>query len=110
MTYSTEARVLTANARKYAVQVGKHWSHNLEVTEDGDIRRITFPRDARGANWAGDAVVTLSPDGDVLICRIDASEPAQRDGLKAAVERHVDRFAFREDHLNYDWRDEAQGD
>lgn len=109
MTFVTEARVATPNARRYAHQLGKHWAHNMAVTEQGDNRLITFPRDSRGANWQSDAVVTLAPDGDVLVCRIEASEEGQRDGLKAAVERHVDRFAFREDQLVYEWRDAPAG-
>lgn len=104
MTFVAEARVPTKNARKYTVQLGKHWQHNLAVEEDGDVRRITFPRDARGASWAGDALVTLAPEGGILVCRIEASEAGQRDGLKGAVERHVDRFAFREGPLEYTWQ------
>jgi len=110
MPYVTEARVPTPHASRYAAQLGKHWAHNLAVIEAGNARHITFPRDARGRCWAGDAVVTLAPDDDVLVCRIEASEPGQRDGLKGAVERHVDRFAFREDALTYDWRDKTQGE
>ena len=110
MNFVSEARVTTAHARRYALQLGKHWSHNLEVAEEGDVRRITFPRDARGAAWADDAIVTLAPEGEVLVCRVEANEPEQRDGLKGAVERHVNRFAFREDKLVYDWRDASQGD
>lgn len=105
MTFVAEARVPTKHARKYALQLGKHWQHNLAVEEDGDVRRITFPRNARGASWAGDALVTLAPSSKGLDCRIEASEAGQRDGLKGAVERHVDRFAFREAPLQYDWKD-----
>jgi len=106
MTFVAEARVPTSNARKYALQLGKHWQHNLAVEEDGDVRRVTFPRDARGATWQGDALITLAPEEESLVCRIEASEPGQRDGLKGAVERHVDRFAYREAPLQYDWVDQ----
>lgn len=105
MTVSSEARVATPNAKRYAAQLGKHWAHNLAVEEDGDIRRITFPRDARGADWPGPGVATLDPSPEALTCRIDASAPGQLEALKGAVERHIDRFAFREDPLTYDWRD-----
>lgn len=105
MTFIAEARVPTANAGRYAIQTGKHWAHNLAVEEVGDTRIITFPRDARGADWPGDARVTLSPEGEFLLCRIEASAEGQRDGLKGAVERHVDRFAFREAPLDYAWID-----
>ena len=75
---------------------------------DGAARRgrITFPRDARGADWPGDGVATLVPEPDALVCRIEASAPGQLAGLKDAVARHIDRFAFREAPLTYDWRDE----
>jgi hypothetical protein len=33
---------------------------------------------------------------DGLECRLAASAPEQREALKGAVSRHVDRFAFRE--------------
>ena len=110
MTFRSEARVPTSNARRYALQLGTHWAHGMAVAEEGDTRRIIFPRNARGASWAQDAVVTLSPDADGLICRIEASERGQIDGLKAAIELHVDRFAFREDQLVYEWRDAHAGE
>lgn len=105
MIFVSEAHVETPHAARYAAQVGKHWAHNLDVVEDGDARIITFPKDARGADWPDTATVTLRPRGDQLLCRIVASAVEQRDGLKGAVERHIDRFAFREGALTYVWRD-----
>ena len=40
-----------------------------------------------------------------LVCRIEASEPGQLEGLKGALARHLDRFAFREAPLAFDWKD-----
>jgi hypothetical protein len=102
---SATAKVPTAHASKYLQQVCKHWEHNLAVTFDAQQGTVTFPRDARGASWPGDAVVTFSAHTGMLECHIAASEPGQRDGLKGAVERHIDRFAFREAPLTYDWTD-----
>lgn len=107
MTISSEVKVSTPNGKRYAAQLGKHWAHNLNVEEDGAIRRVTFPRDARGADWPGEGVATLSPSADTLTCRIEASAPGQLEALKGAVERHVDRFAFREDPLVWRWRDDG---
>ena len=109
MIFVAEARVPTDNAARYAIQTGKHWAHNLAVEEAGEARIITFPKDARGANWPGDARVTLAPEEGCLLCRIEASAEGQRDGLKGAVQRHVDRFAFREAPLDYQWTDLASG-
>lgn len=102
MTCAATANVPTASASKYLQQVCKHWSHNLAVEFDAARGTIVFPRDARGANWAGDGLVTLTAGADALGCRIDASEPAQLEGLEGALARHVDRFAFRE-ALVWDW-------
>lgn len=107
MSFNSEARVATTSGKRYAAQLGKHWAHNLTVEEDGDSRRITFPRDARGADWPGEGVATLSPSSEALTCRIEASAPGQLEALKGAVERHIDRFAFREAPLAYDWQDEV---
>ena len=104
MTCVATASVPTASASKYLQQVCKHWQHNLAVEFDPSKGTIVFPKDARGANWAGDGVVTLTAGPDALTCRIEASEPGQRDGLKGALARHVDRFAFRET-LVWVWHD-----
>lgn len=103
--FVSTARVPTASGSRYLQQVCKHWAHNLAVEFDEAQGRIVFPRDARGADWAGDAVVTFAAEPDALVCRIEASEPAQREGLKGAIERHIDRFAFREAPLTFDWID-----
>ncbi len=110
MTSIAEAKVPTDHAEKYAAQLGKHWAHNLDVREDGPARMITFPKDARGADWKGDALVTLEPVSEALLIRIEASEEGQLEGLKGALERHVDRFAFRETPLRYDWQELPMGE
>ena len=66
---------------------------------------VTFPRDARGADHPGDGLVTFDAHADALSVRIDATSPAQLDGLKGAVARHLDRFAFREAPLSFEWQD-----
>ena len=103
MSFMASARVPTENASKFLQQVCKHWEHNLAVSFDKTRGQITFPKDARGAEWPGDAVVTLTAEAGTLVCTIAASAEGQRDGLKGAVERHVNRFAFREAPLAYEW-------
>ena len=100
------AQVPTVHGSRYLQQLCKHWSHNLEVAFDAERGRIVFPRDARGADWPGVGVVKMIASADALECRIEASAPGQLEGLKGAVARHLDRFAFREAPLEFDWRDE----
>ncbi|MBS0482075.1 MAG: DUF2218 domain-containing protein [Proteobacteria bacterium] len=104
--YSTTAQVPTASASRYLQQLSKHWAHNLAVEFDAHHGTVVFPKDARGADWPGDGLFTMDASPDTLTCRIDASAPGQRDGLKGAVERHLNRFAFREGELAFDWTDD----
>ncbi len=105
MAVATIAAVSTANGSRYLQQLCKHWQHNLAVEFTPDHGTVVFPRNARGAEWPGDGLVTFDAGEAALQVRIDASSPAQLDGLKGAVARHLDRFAFREAPLSFDWRD-----
>ena len=104
MTVSATAAVPTAHASKYLQQLCKHWQHNLAVDFTADHGTVTFPKDARGADWPGDGLVTFDAGPDALSVRIDASVGEQLEGLQGAVARHLDRFAFREAPLTFDWR------
>ena len=105
MTTNSTARVPTAHASRYLQQLCKHWSHNLAVEFDPAKGKVTFPRNARGADWPGDATLHLDAQADALDCRLEASSDGQLEALKGAVARHLDRFAFREAPLPFDWRD-----
>ena len=100
---SATAFVPTANGSKYLQQLCKHWQHNLAVEFTPDHGTVVFPKDARGADWPADALVTFDAGDDALGVRIDASVEDQLEGLKGAVARHLDRFAFREAPLSFDW-------
>jgi hypothetical protein len=104
---TSSAAVLTSNASRYLQQLCKHWQHNLRVEFTPEHGTIVFPRDARGADWPGEAIVTMTAQAEALECRIEASAPGQLEALKGAVARHLDRFAFREAPLGFDWRDAA---
>ncbi len=106
---TTTARVPTGHASRYLQQLCKHWQHNLTVAFTADHGTVVFPKDARGADHPGDALVTFDAVAGeagegALDVRIDATSPEQLDGLKGAVARHLDRFAFREAPLTFDWR------
>jgi uncharacterized protein len=106
MSLSSTAKSPTISASRYLQQLCKHWAHNLEVEFDTQRGTVRFPKDARGADWPADAIVTFTAEPDGIISRIDASAKEQLEGLKGAVARHLDRFAFREAPLRFDWQDE----
>ncbi len=105
MSVGSTALVPTASGSRYLQQLCKHWAHNLAVEFTAERGRVTFPRDARGADWKDEGVVTMTALPKTLECRIEASEAGQLEGLKGALARHLDRFAFREAPLGFDWRD-----
>ena len=99
------ASVPTQAGSKYLQQLCKHWQHNLAVAFTPTHGTVVFPRDARGADWPADALVTFDAGADALAVRIDASVDGQLEALKGAVARHLDRFAFREAPLVFEWQD-----
>jgi hypothetical protein len=103
---ASTALVPTENGSRYLQQLCKHWAHNLAVEFDAKQGKVTFPKDARGADWPGDGVFTMAAGDTTLTCRIEASASGQLEGLKGAVERHLNRFAFREGELAYPWIDD----
>ena len=103
-SFDAIAHVPTADASKYLQQLCKHWQHNLAVEFTPDHGTVAFPKDARGATWASDALVTFDAGPDALSVRIDASVAEQLVRLEGAVARHLDRFAFREAPLLFDWQ------
>jgi hypothetical protein len=105
MTFQSTVRVPTSNGSRYLQQLCKHWAHNLAVEFTEHKGTVTFPRNARGAEWPSDATLMMQAHEDGLECCLEASAAGQLEALKGAVARHVDRFAFREAPLPFDWQD-----
>lgn len=103
---ASTAIVATAKAGRYLQQLCKHWAHNLAVEFDESRGRVVFPKNGRSGDWPGDGLFTMVVGEEVLTCRIEASAPGQLEGLKGAVERHLNRFAFREGELAFAWVDD----
>ena len=97
------ARVPTAHASRYLQQLCKHWQHNLEVSFTPERGTIVFPRDVRGADWPGDGLVTMEAGAEALVVTVEATNEEHLAALEETVARHLDRFAFREGALVFDW-------
>ena len=105
MSVTTIAVVPTSSGSRYLQQLCKHWSHNLDVEFTAERGTVRFPAEGRAGTFPGDAVLTMDARDEALDVRIDASVPEQRDVMKEVVARHLDRFAFREAPLPFDWQD-----
>ena len=90
------ARVPTLSASRYLQQLAKHWSHKMQVSFTAEEGTILFPDGSKLAMRADsdtlDIVLTVPEDGDVA-------------RMQDVVDSHLDRFAFREAPLTFDWRD-----
>ncbi len=83
---TSEARVATAMARRYLGQLCKHFAHKIPVTHTEAEGRIEFP--------AG--VCQLEAGSDLLILRAEAADASALERLQEVVDRHLQRFAFRD--------------
>jgi uncharacterized protein len=102
---AASASVPTGSGSRYLQQLCKHWSHSLPVEFTPERGTIRFPAEGRAGTFPGEAVVTFDARATTLDVRIDASVPEQRDAMKGVVSRHLDRFAFREAPLPFEWHD-----
>ena len=87
------ASVPTVNAAKYTQQLCKHWSHKLDVDLSDERGVVKFPA----------AVATFEPRPEALEVTIEGEESQEVERLKGVVAAHLDRFAFREAPLRFDW-------
>ena len=88
------ATVPTTNGSRYLQQLCKHWSHKFETDFSLEQGVIAFPMGPiRMAAQPEALVVTLEPNADVDV-----------EKFKQVVADHLDRFAFREAPLPFDWQ------
>jgi len=90
---ATTGRAPTASASKYLQQLCKHWAHKLEVEFTAEQGRVRFP----------DGLATMTAGPDALTVTVEAQDPATVERLKEVVATHLDRFAFREAPLVFNW-------
>lgn len=88
------ARVPTTSAAKYLQQLCKYWSHKLDVGLRESEGVVRFPN----------AVATMTADADSLTVTVEAEDDETLQRMKGVVASHLDRFAFREAPLPFEWQ------
>ena len=88
-----QARVPTASGAKYIQQLCKHWGHKFDVDLSDRKGVVRFPT----------AVATMEAEAQALLVTIEAEETETVERMKGVVASHLDRFAFREAPLAFEW-------
>jgi len=82
---------------RYIQQVAKHWSHKMATSYDDGTGTFPFSE-------IDNAVMTARPGGiGIMLITGNAERNVE---LRGVIERHIDRFAFREAPLSYEWKDQ----
>ncbi len=93
MSVTRTARVPTEKGSRYLQQLCKHWSHKFETAFDETQGHVDLPM--------GRAAMVAEPDALVVTLTVDDPEKVTR--MEEVVASHLDRFAFREGPLAFDW-------
>jgi hypothetical protein len=101
MTEVTQA--VTANGfakcekpERYIQQVASHWSHKYATSYEDGVGTFPFSETetaVMAARPGGIAITLVTPDQE------------RNQHMRGVIERHIDRFAFREAPLAYEWND-----
>lgn len=94
MSITRTARVPTAHASRYIQQLCKHWGHKFHTEFDASRGVIDLPM--------GRAELAAEPEALAVTLTLD--DPEQAPKMQEVVASHLDRFAFREAPLPFEWR------
>jgi len=100
------AHVPTASGSRYLQQLCKHWSHNLQVEFTPEQGTVTFPADMRGTLFPSEGRTTMTAHADTLEVSVEGANAEHVARLKDVTAKHLDRFAFREAPLTFNWEDQ----
>lgn len=95
---ASTTQISSPSARKYMIQLCKHWSHKLTVEWNDQTGRIEFEPDR---------VCSLRNDGAHLNLRVETSSDEALERTQNTVVNHLKRFAFREDFGDIAWTREG---
>ena len=82
---------------RYIQQLVSHWSHKMATSYDEGDGMGAFP-----FSDVESAVMTAHPGG--IAITLTTAEAERNEHMRGVIEHHIDRFAFREAPLEYEWK------
>ena len=83
---------------RYIQQLVSHWGHKMATSYDEGDGMGAFPFSEHTK-----AVMTARPGG--IGITLTTADRDENERMRGVIERHLDRFAFREAPLTYEWTD-----
>ena len=84
---------------RYIKQLVSHWGHKYATSYDEGDGMGVFP-----FSDSETAVMTARHDG--IAITLTTGDHERNVHMRGVIERHIDRFAFREAPLTYEWKDQ----
>ena len=84
---------------RYIQQLVGHWGHKYATTYDEGDGMGAFP-----FSDTETAVMTAHHDG--IAITLTTADKERNEHMRGVIERHIDRFAFREAPLTYEWKEQ----
>lgn len=98
MTIRSRAIIKTENASKYLQQLSKHWSHKFP--------NLTFDDKEAHIPFSDDVTVDMFAEPAELVVQILTPNEFEALRIEDVFDRHIIRFAFREE-LEINWNRET---
>ena len=98
MSVTATAFVPCEKGDRYIKQLVSHWRHKLNAEYEEQHALVQFGSGAVAEFNADEHGITI------FLAAPDEDENIQKRGV---IERHIDRFAFREAPLSYSWQEQA---
>ena len=84
---------------RYIQQLVSHWGHKFATSYDEGDGMGVFPFSEHT-----NVVMTARPEG--IAVTLTTADQEENERMRGVIERHIDRFAFREAPLTYEWTDQ----
>jgi hypothetical protein len=84
---------------RYIQQLVSLWGHKFATSYDEGDGMGTFP-----FSDVTSAVMTARPEG--IAITLTTADLEENERMRGVIERHIDRFAFREAPLTYEWNEQ----